>query len=134
MGQWDSASPAPAGCPRSGDPPSAVQSPSAFVPALLPAHGARASLTSLPGPATLGDICACCCDTGGNTEPPTLIPWGWTDAAAGFTDTLARMESQETWPGRRWSWGSGKDQTPGLGAFPACLGPPALLCLGICPS
>lgn len=67
-------------------------------------------------------------------EPPTLIPWGWTDAAAGFMDTGKDGVSQETWPCRRWSWDSGEDQTPDLGGFSACPGPPALLCLGICPS
>lgn len=68
--------------------PGAVQSPSAFVPALPPAARTQgqASLAT-PGPATPGDICACCCDTAGEMEPPTLIPWGWTDAAAGITDT-----------------------------------------------
>lgn len=99
-----------------------AQVPSFLLCLPLPAHGARASLASLPSPATLGDICACCCDTGGNVEPPTPIPWGWTDVAAGLMDTLV---SHKTWPGRRWSWGSGKDQTSGLGGFSACPGPPS---------
>lgn len=30
-------------------------------------------------------------------EPPALIPWGWTDAAAGFMDAGKDGMSQETW-------------------------------------
>lgn len=72
---------------------SAVQGPSAFVPALPPAaHTQSQGQPGLtPHPSTLGDSCACCWDTVEDTEPLTLIPWGWTDAAAGFMDTLARM-------------------------------------------
>lgn len=63
-----------------------AQVPSFLLCLPLPAHGARASLAT-PSPATPGDICACCCDTGGETEPPAH-PLGWTDAAAaGITDT-----------------------------------------------
>lgn len=57
---------------REQDPHSAVQSPSAFVPALPPAARAwsQGQPSPTPHPATLGDICACCCDTGGIWSPP----------------------------------------------------------------
>lgn len=104
-------------CPRSSKRHSAVQSPSAFVlrcASLLPAHRAGPAWPCSPSPAALGDICACCCDSGGDAESPALIPGGWTDAAAGFTDPLARMGCpRRLCRAGDGSWGSGKDQTLG---------------------
>lgn len=126
--------------------PCRAQVPSFLLCLPLPAHRARASLASLPSPATLGDICACCCDTGGNMDPPhsslgagqmlLLDSWtlwqGWSPRRLGLAGdgagALARTKAQASgasvpaWAPQPCSaWGSAPPDHHSLTASPCWL-------------